>query len=874
MNKGKLIGFVFLLLVLTSFSFGVTDGYFVDDIVSSWALNDTEHPLVPFNTTSSCYQEQATTSTSCGGLSTGSYSIISGSPASGYDGNFETRTSVMDFSNITYQVIYDIPLNTLSAEIKHKWNIAWNTHLDYDVIPYTCLDNGDDELKLRITDYGGSGTDYGSISCYDGAGYVSVYYETSAHDPGFFEEGITWEIWEVNYDFNNTVSVKDTYLLNNGTLFGKTFNHGTNNGATLHNNLTGAITGASWNTSCVLADGSVGNCLEFDGDGDYVDIGDIYLNNTWTISLNYNLANIDLNRKNSLMGDGTSNYGYIYFDSNTYGHKIAFEPSSQNGGCSLIGSGEYVIENQNTNLIIVANKTGLVSYFNGVQHGICTFSRLDLKIEYISKGYFDNSFNGTISDVIILDKALTSDEVLNLYNTGNINTTGYYHEINFPLDEGTGTEVYTDEGKFGGYYEFDGDDDYINLGNSSDLNFVSELTICSDIYMNSYGVTSSEMAIITKGKDALENPYELAIENNDEIRFNGGGNSVLTSNQNIPLNEWKTICSVYDSGNIVLYNDGEIALNNTGSLGTTLNITSTDLWIGARRDSSDNPKIDWNGSIDEVKIWNRSLTQSEIQEEMNSNAVHNPEGIVAYYDFNERTNNGTETVYDNNHLTTGARQSTSSLEEPAFHWDKAMSFDGVDDYVELEETTYDLSKTTFSFWYNNKEIIKYSGIFMGTSDYARLIYFVYGDRIRLETNTNNNIASAYLNNVEENTWSNIIISCENYYCSFYQDGEYISTDTVIDNITLSNIGGRDSSIRNFNGSIADVRIYDRALTEEEIQTLYSGLQRINITTDKIGTTSNLYYWNISSEYGSPYTTTNSLSLEAPFGLMSFNCNRI
>jgi hypothetical protein len=68
----------------------------------------------------------------------------------------------------------------------------------------------------------------------------------------------------INYTYTTTgySPILDHIGINNGTLYGKTFNHGTNNGATLNNNLTGTITGATWN----------GNELEFDGDGDYIKI--------------------------------------------------------------------------------------------------------------------------------------------------------------------------------------------------------------------------------------------------------------------------------------------------------------------------------------------------------------------------------------------------------------------------------------------------------------------------------------------------------------------------------------------------------------------------------------------------------------------------
>ena len=41
----------------------------------------------------------------------------------------------------------------------------------------------------------------------------------------------------------------------------------------------------------------------------------------------------------------------------------------------------------------------------------------------------------------------------------------------------------------------------------------------------------------------------------------------------------------------------------------------------------------WPGSIDEVRIWNRALSQEEILANMNCHLTGHEPGLVAYYDF-------------------------------------------------------------------------------------------------------------------------------------------------------------------------------------------------------------------------------------------------
>jgi len=74
----------------------------------------------------------------------------------------------------------------------------------------------------------------------------------------------------------------------------------------------------------------------------------------------------------------------------------------------------------------------------------------------------------------------------------------------------------------------------------------------------------------------------------------------------------------------------------------------------------------------------------------------------------------------------------------------------------------------------------------------------------------------------------------------------------------------------FNGSIADVRIYDRALTQDEITTLYNGLKRVNFTARETYSQDNINNFSITSLYGNKNTTTGSTTLDVPYGNISYN----
>ena len=105
---------------------------------------------------------------------------------------------------------------------------------------------------------------------------------------------------------------------------------------------------------------------------------------------------------------------------------------------------------------------------------------------------------------------------------------------------------------------------------------------------------------------------------------------------------------------------------------------------------------DFNGSMDEVRIWNIPLTESEIALEMNSSNPVKGEHLIASYSF--ELHNSTH-VYDTNNIVDG-------------QFDGGQYFDGTDDYINV---TYNTTINTTSLWFKNgttwNHYINNSGIY-------------------------------------------------------------------------------------------------------------------------------------------------------------------
>jgi len=162
-------------------------------------------------------------------------------------------------------------------------------------------------------------------------------------------------------------------------------------------------------------------------------------------------------------------------------------------------------------------------------------------------------------------------------------------------------------GRFGYGLNFDGVDDYIDCGNSSSLNPTKSITIEAWIYPKDWGENGMGR-IVTK-----YNSYQFYVySDGSRLSFyfwnvSNIANQAWSNTNSINLNEWQHVAVTYDGQYVKFYVNGIPAGQTTLKAGN-LQFTTSNLLIGNR------PVLDrtFNGIIDEVRIWNRSLSDQEI----------------------------------------------------------------------------------------------------------------------------------------------------------------------------------------------------------------------------------------------------------------------
>ncbi len=206
-----------------------------------------------------------------------------------------------------------------------------------------------------------------------------------------------------------------------------------------------------------------------------------------------------------------------------------------------------------------------------------------------------------------------------IYNTPSISSTTTYYvaaaEENYALD-------------------FDGADDYVDLGNPSQLQITGDMTI--EMWLKPYNFSDRR------------NPYAKAYggegtitqEKDGNLTYyygtsggNGGSYQGVSTNYKLQLNTWNHIAIVRDltNMNIYWYVNGnlthQVAADYSAATSGTLSAMIGDGYVS-----------NYAGQIDEVRIWNTARTQTQIQDNKSICLVGNETGLVAYYRFNDGAN--------------------------------------------------------------------------------------------------------------------------------------------------------------------------------------------------------------------------------------------
>jgi len=802
-------------------------------------------------------------------------------------------------------------------------------------------------------------------------------------------ETATWTAWD--YSGNN----------NHGTPYG--MNQGLDNG-----------------TSGCTSSGNMSRGVMFDGVNDYVEVtAEISYPVTIEVWLKDN--NMSTSYTNIFRRDWATSNSWILAH---YSTNSKFLFGVANSTCQHEVYTNVLNNNQWYHIVCIYNGTSLFMYQDGILVNInnnlddaCLY--LDLKdITAIANNH---DYNGTIDEVRIYNRALSQDEITALYNldaskyitnytsitdsactfdtvsntnnsyifkvkeTGDlISATPTYVSIegernndnlvgSWDFDytgnsavaydsSGEGNDgavtgaVYSDDthNGTGSSMYFDGVGDYVKTSTTTGM-IKENGTIEMWVMWKGNGTGTNFNMFFNQKKSGESNRVYLQVDKRDQMFTVGFANDAYTSTEFImEYNVWNYFVMTWINDTYYTYINGIANLTETK---IPLSNFSDNVYIGSGQGN-----YYFNGSLDDVAIWNKALTPAEILEHYNNGlATHtnitsgmnttnsdwfghetvsvtseylgeqnltrvritNPYAmnqydllsfnLTSYLGWNPNLignrfwydsytgNTDNSTLKDTSDYTqwfdscsqgnttgqvlcmnfnelqgTIAKDSSDEGNDGTLHgmntgidnassgwttdskYGNALDFDGVDDYVDCGASVFitDPSSFTILYWFRVSQEQTTRRMFGFGGDYNSLSYWGSSSLRWYLINSTGTVVTADLIGIGFNKWYHIAVTYDADAGSnnqiVYINGEQNVTKTQIGTIGMGGetfyIGSKSNAY--FNGTIDEVRIYNRALSPEEISASYNaGKERLGIMPKQEGGVTAGSDWDVFVQNG-------------------------
>ena len=423
------------------------------------------------------------------------------------------------------------------------------------------------------------------------------------------------------------------------------------------------------------------------------------------------------------------------------------------------------------------------------------------------------------------------------------------------LDETSGTTVSDSSGNNNGTYDdgptlgatpatnfsgtsvsFDGNNDNVTIPDDSSLR-VTDMTVSAWVYIPS-SIPSGWRTIVEHGR-GTDNWFGLwKRSGSDRFHFrwadNGGSTVSADTNATIVADQWYHIVGTLDTSTNVakIYmtdSAGDTTLDKTITGATSPSATSGDLTIGENNDGSES----FDGSIDDVRIYNRALTATEVADLVPSASSD----LVGHWKLDETSNT---LVNDSSGNNNGTYEDGPTLgATPATNFSgTSVSFDGNNDNVTIpDDTSLRVTNMTVSAWVyipssipsGWRTIVEHG---RGTDNWFGLWKRSGSDRFhfRWADNGGSTVSADTNATIVADQWYHIVgtLDTSTNVAKIYMTDS--AGDTTLDKTITGatspsatsgdlTIGENNDGNEAFDGSIDDVRIYNRALTATEVADL-------------------------------------------------------
>jgi hypothetical protein len=355
-----------------------------------------------------------------------------------------------------------------------------------------------------------------------------------------------------NLDVNGSLSI------DSGTLDASASNYAISVAGSW-NNYGGVFTSR---TGTVTLDGTASGKTILSGKQDFNNLTVNGSGGAWTLSDNLT-ASTTLSIANGTLDVSTSNY------------RIKAGTVIQSGGTLTTRSGDIIIDASSNKTLTITDTVNNLRIEDPSEDGLVGYWKFDEGVGTTAK---DSSGNGN-------DGTLTNGPLW----SSTVNATTTYSNI-YSLD-------------------FDGTNDYVDAGSSVDDSLDTEYSLSAWIYATDL---SNEPQVLLN-RIAAPVLFHMSVSPAGSGAFVIRNNSSLlvdavTPDSSVTTNNWHHLVGVRNGNDLSIYLDGVHHETDTGSLGSGISHDST-TYIGRY---SANENYNFTGKIDEVRIYNKALTASEV----------------------------------------------------------------------------------------------------------------------------------------------------------------------------------------------------------------------------------------------------------------------
>ena len=636
--------------------------------------------------------------------------------------------------------------------------------------------------------------------------------------------------------------------------------------------------GTSQDGAQTVAEGKANRAGQFDGVDDGIDLGRIESGDPLQLTGGGTLVGWfnqepDGDRLQRLVDKSTSHSG-------TNGYALIVDPLDRSVWLSVnkanykSAAGVYAF-NEWTHVAAVITENAFSIYINGVEiDGGFQTGGVRLPPEESASMSIGNwshglgrAFRGRLDDLRIYNQVLDGAAIQDITEEGSVASALIAH---YRLDEGEGCTTADSAGvsaakegrlqpgcsssdndgpewsigdaKLGEALSFDGDDDYVELGEIAEDNplQLSDGGTVAGWFKQDRG--DRWQRIIDKSTNhSGANGYALIADPFDRSIWLGVNRANYKSVGGVyAFSEWTHVAAVFTENAFAIYING-VEVGGAFERGDARlpPVANASMRIGTWNHTTGR---EFYGLLDDLRIYGRALDAgeiAEIHEEASADSA-----LVAHYDFGEGTGCTTADATDRTGSKLGSLEPNcmaDGSDGPGWSVGKVttgLELDGDDDYIELGsiEAGHPLQLSgggTVAAWVRPQagdrwqRIVDKSTNHSGTNGYA-LIADPFDRSIWLSVNRANYKSAAGVYELSE--WAHVAAVITESVFTIFVDGVEVSGNFIAGSAQLPpdvvagmRIGTwNHSSGREFHGGLDELRIYDRALAASEINDIIVG----------------------------------------------------